>query len=662
MHYRPEIDGLRAVAVLPVILFHGGFTVFSGGYVGVDVFFVISGFLITRILVHDLTQGKFSLIRFYERRARRILPALIFVMLCCIPFAWMWMMPSALKNFSQSLVAVSVFASNILFWRENGYFAAASEEKPLLHTWSLSVEEQYYILFPVFLLMLWRFGRSRAFYAVLAISIVSLLLSEWGWRHKPDANFYFTLTRAWALLSGSICAFIQYGRAESSNNVLSAFGLALIVFAIFYFDEATPYPSVYALVPVVGTALIIIFGTQNTWTAKLLSRDAFVGLGLISYSAYLWHQPLFAFARIRSIYPPEQWLMLLFAAASLILAYFSWRYIEQPFRTKTNPAFLPRNLLFGVALFMSSTFIILGVLGHINGGFSFRFPENSFAQIQENDDWRDNSECHISNQFSEERVTICLSKLKAQKVILIGDSHADAISKYLRFELERNGIGLLTFSRDGCFPILRTSRVPLEAHSECTTFKRKTYRIIEQNPNVPVVIVTRWALNALGTRFDNGEGGIDNAINGLNYVLDHNGNIDKKLDLQKNIAQQLARLSKTNPTIILTQFPEAGWNVSDILLKSNIYRINLVQISTSKISYDIRNLSINDLLHSLSSKKLSVINAHDIFCGTFIKDRCVNFYQNILYYRDDDHPSPNAARLISSRIFASLKLIPVIGE
>ena len=336
MQYRREIDGLRAVAVLPVILFHAGFRIFSGGFVGVDVFFVISGYLITGIIISELEQGRFSILRFYERRARRILPALFFMMLCCIPFAWMWMSPWKFKEFAQSLIAVSVFVSNIFFWRESGYFAAVAEEKPLLHTWSLAVEEQYYVLFPIFLILLWRFGRNPVFYSVVAIAVISLLLSEWGSQNKPTANFYLAPTRAWELLAGSICAFFQFGREQRSNNLLSAFGLALILFAIFYYDENTPFPSVYALAPVVGTALIIMFGAKSTWAAKLLSMRGFVGIGLISYSAYLWHQPLFAFVRIRSIYEPEQWLMLIASVASLALAYFSWRFVEQPFRAKST--------------------------------------------------------------------------------------------------------------------------------------------------------------------------------------------------------------------------------------------------------------------------------------------------------------------------------------
>ena len=170
MKYRSEIDGLRALAVVPVILFHAGFELFSGGFVGVDVFFVISGYLITTILIEDLENQRFSLVSFYERRARRILPALFFVMFVCIPFAWMWMLPIQMKDFSQSLVAVSLFASNVLFWRESGYFDAAAEEKPLLHTWSLAVEEQYYVLFPIFLFLAWRYGKNRVFWMIVAIA------------------------------------------------------------------------------------------------------------------------------------------------------------------------------------------------------------------------------------------------------------------------------------------------------------------------------------------------------------------------------------------------------------------------------------------------------------------------------------------------------------
>ena len=196
MKYRPEIDGLRALAVIPVILFHAGFELFSGGFVGVDVFFVISGYLITTILIEDIENKRFSIVNFYERRARRILPALFFVMLVCISFAWMVLSDAALNKFGSGLIGVSLFLSNVVFWMQQGYFDESAELNPILHTWSLAVEEQYYVLFPIFLILAWRFGKNRVFWTIVAMAAISLLLSEWGWRNKATANFYLAPTRA----------------------------------------------------------------------------------------------------------------------------------------------------------------------------------------------------------------------------------------------------------------------------------------------------------------------------------------------------------------------------------------------------------------------------------------------------------------------------------
>jgi peptidoglycan/LPS O-acetylase OafA/YrhL len=273
MQYRREIDGLRAVAVVPVILFHAGFEVFSGGFVGVDVFFVISGYLITTIIHEEIREGDFSLVRFYERRIRRILPALIVVSLTCIPFAWLWMLPSEFDRFSQSLVAVNIFASNFLFLRENGYFAAASELKPLLHTWSLAVEEQFYVLFPLFLLLTSRLGLKVSLGLLMVLAMFSLGLSEWGARSYPALNFYLLPTRAWELGAGAILAMgitERDGTAGWLGQVASAAGLGMVVSALFLFERFLPTPSFWALVPVIGTALILVFARQDTLVGKLL--------------------------------------------------------------------------------------------------------------------------------------------------------------------------------------------------------------------------------------------------------------------------------------------------------------------------------------------------------------------------------------------------------
>ena len=368
MQYRPEIDGLRAVAVLPVILFHAGFELFSGGYVGVDVFFVISGYLITTILIDDLERGRFSLRRFYERRARRILPALFFVMLCCLPFAWMWMLPAQFKDFSHAFIAVSVFASNILFWQQSGYFAPAAEENPLLHTWSLAVEEQFYIGFPILMLIAWRFGRNPVFWTVAGLSLLSLMLAEWGWRNAPDATFYLLPTRAWELGAGALCALWLHGRAPQARPLPAGLGLGLIVTSVLVYDAATPFPSLYALAPVGGTVLIVLYGGASTLTARLLSGRLVVGIGLISYSAYLWHQPLFAFARLHSQMHPAPELMALLAACALGPAWLSWRYVELPFRRRPRPALPAQRSVFAASGIATAAVLTIGLFGHVTDG------------------------------------------------------------------------------------------------------------------------------------------------------------------------------------------------------------------------------------------------------------------------------------------------------
>lgn len=349
MKYRAEIDGLRALAVIPVILFHAGFELFSGGFVGVDIFFVISGYLITTILIDDLDNGRFNIRKFYERRARRILPALYIVCLISTLFAWLLLTPLDLLNFGNALIGVSTFLSNVVFWQSQGYFAESAELNPLLHTWSLAVEEQYYVIFPLFLLVVWRFGKNKTFWFIIVLSIISLLISEWASRHQVSANFYLAPTRAWELLFGSITAFIIQKHGMNSNNFLSLIGLTAIILAIFIYDENTPFPSVYTLVPVVGAMLLVLFADKNTITAKLLSQKIFVGIGLVSYSAYLWHQPIFAYTRTYygniNLHLYTTYIILF---STGVLSFLSWKYVEIPFRNKhflTNKSILILSIL-----------------------------------------------------------------------------------------------------------------------------------------------------------------------------------------------------------------------------------------------------------------------------------------------------------------------------
>ena len=500
MLYRQEIDGLRAIAVLPVIMFHAGFSWFSGGYVGVDVFFVISGYLITSILLNDLDKGTFSIVKFYERRARRILPALFFVIFVSIPFAWMWMTPNELKNFAQGFVAITFFASNILFWIKEDYFSAPAEENPLLHTWSLAVEEQFYIFFPLILLALWRFGRQPIFYFVLFLTAISFLLSEWGWRNYPAANFYLLPTRAWEIGVGSICAFILYKKQPKGNQLLSFFGLILIFYSILFYTEATPFPSIYTIVPVIGVALIIIYGTGETITAKILKVKIFVGIGLISFSAYLWHQPLFAFARLKSIQEPSEIIFLLLTLASLALAFFSWVVIENPFR---NSKKISTKGIFSLSAAGSLFILSLGLIGHLYEGFDYRVNErikkltNQELKIYEslnlkplkciNTEKKDGNPC----QFTENNDGLSIA--------IIGDSHAARVRWPLEEIAKEFPITGYLVNQGGCPPLIGAYIINGNYEiGHCNSLHKKALEFVKNEKIDVVLLVARWSLYTTG--------------------------------------------------------------------------------------------------------------------------------------------------------------------
>lgn len=452
MQYRAEIDGLRAVAVLPVMLFHAGISGFDGGFIGVDIFFVISGYLISTIIWLDLEQNKFSFANFYERRARRILPALFIVIAVCIPFAWALLPPDKLMDFARSALSTLFFVSNHYFYDQAGYFGAAAETLPLLHTWSLAVEEQFYLLFPVVLILLHRRSGRRKTMATLAfIALVSFALCEIGWRTNPDANFFLAPFRAWELMIGAMCGLALQGQPGRSNPSLSILGLVMILASIVFLDEHTPFPSFIALLPVVGTALVILFSHQDNLSVKFLSFKPLVALGLISYSAYLWHQPVLVFARAMSISEPTMTAMLTLVMLSLILAWLSWHYIEKPFRRRSGNS--NRNRLHfamlaggGVSL---AAFALAAVFAN---GFSNRFEPRSIAAYQAGLD-RPTLLDSCKLGYAQTKPVFCQNgeiNSPVKRIALIGDSHASQWSASLAAQAQPRKWRVDTFAKSAC--------------------------------------------------------------------------------------------------------------------------------------------------------------------------------------------------------------------
>ena len=633
MKYRAEIDGLRALAVVPVILFHAGFELFSGGFVGVDVFFVISGYLITTILIEDIENKRFSIVNFYERRARRILPALFFVMLVCIPFAWMWMYSSQMKDFSQSLVAVSLFASNVLFWHETGYFDTLAEEKPLLHTWSLAVEEQYYVIFPIFLILAWRFGKNRVFWMIVVMAAVSLLLSEWGWRNKATANFYLAPTRAWELFAGSIAAFVVQKQGVQRSNLLALVGLAAIIFSIFVYDKTTLFPSLYALAPVLGTVFLVLYADKETFAAKLLSTKGFVGIGLISYSAYLWHQPLFAFARIISKKHPTIFIMSALAVTSFILAFLSWRFVEKPFR---RSQIVTKTQIFFATLIGMGFFISVGLIGHYKDGFS------------------------VNRSINSEVDTSTLTRTDVP-IYVIGDSHA----RHLISGLASLNIGaVVDMSSPGCIPFRNVDRY--DSRSEVGACARTMNARLDALKDIdePSIII----LSSMGPRYLDGTlfNGKDYArVTGLGVDLITDYTITNhyavfEIGMRQTLSELLSNPNLT--TIFALDVPELGidngcqsqgkaLNIFSYELTDFTRSVTIDKCSVSRVDYEERARGYKELVFRVLKDfpEIHVFDPTDFFCN---QEQCNGVLVDFGFlYRDFDHLSTNGSIYYANTLF-----------
>lgn len=491
MKYRPEIDGLRAVAVIPVIFSHAGASLVSGGYVGVDIFFVISGYLITKILIDDLKNGEFSIRHFYERRARRILPALLFVLFLCIGPAWFLMSKNEFQDFSESLLGAAFFSSNFIFWLQSGYFDTAAELKPLLHTWSLAVEEQFYIFFPVFLALFWRYRRKAIFISILLLAVFSLALAEVGQRYFPIANYYLAPTRIWEIFCGSIAALLVERHGVRAHQGISILGFFLICLAVFTYDRNTPFPGYYTILPVIGSFFLILFANENTFIGWMLSRKVFVFIGLISYSAYLLHQPIFAFTRY--IYSrPEPSLMIFLAFITFPLAYINWRFIEKPFRYTRR---LSQNqVLISAVLSMFFVALLPQLLGH---AYKPRLESISMSQdyveTQKNERFK-----YVGFVCTNKGWDNCNYPEKGKiNILSIGDSHeVDGYnSLYIALENSLDQISLSSSNLGGCPPYRNIRKIVPPTHPDlvkCESLNAKRFDIEYLNSFDVIAVSTMY--------------------------------------------------------------------------------------------------------------------------------------------------------------------------
>jgi peptidoglycan/LPS O-acetylase OafA/YrhL len=384
--YRPEIDGLRGIAVLAAIGWHAQFKVLGldpiqGGFIGIEIFFVISGYLITLIILREMQQDRFTIRGFYERRARRILPILLTVLLASLPFAWLYMLPKAVEEFAGSVLSMLAFGSNFWFWQESSYWSEAGELKPLLHTWSLSLEEQFYVLFPLLLIVLWKVGVRYIVPVFLVIFVGSLMLTQVSVASDPEGTFFLLLPRMWELIAGALLAVLEMNNGRKSNPKLESsmpwMGLVLICAPIFLFHRDLQWPSLLTAIPVVGTMIVIWYTKPEHPAAGLLRWKPIAGIGLISYSFYLWHFPIFAFARVKGPWP-SQWDMVIYILIAFSLSVVTYHLIEKPFRSRrviALPTFVPIILVATVAVFAVSGY------AYVNNGLWGRYTDGQLQML-----------------------------------------------------------------------------------------------------------------------------------------------------------------------------------------------------------------------------------------------------------------------------------------
>ncbi|RWC48877.1 MAG: acyltransferase [Mesorhizobium sp.] len=495
MNYRRDIDGLRAVAVLPVVLYHFGVSAIPGGFTGVDIFFVISGYLISGSLLDDLERGQFSIGRFYWRRARRILPALTFVIVLASIAAWFILLPSDLHEFSLSAIAASTFWSNIYFWKTTNYFSIDAELRPLLHTWSLSVEEQYYIFAPILLYLIYRYASKRWLTVLLPLTVGSFALAVIATSLAPTAGFYLLPTRMWELALGAMLMLRKPPVLASrlAMDLIGLAGFALIAFGFLTISQSDPFPGYNALFPCIGTALLIYAGQDNVdgpapVATRVLRLAPLVWVGLVSYSLYLVHWPINSFVHYLSLKAIGVPTIIAMTVASFALAAFSWKYVEQPFRQKR--AYTAPLPIFAFSATAIALLCAGGLAGALSNGFPQRFPDFSTERIRVGD-WR-NGVCFYEGgtRIEDWNLADCTRTTGfATNVLLWGDSFAAHYVSGLEPNAQKIQANVIQYTYAGCPPDLTYFSY---ARPACTRFNERALSIIHDANIRAVILSGRW--------------------------------------------------------------------------------------------------------------------------------------------------------------------------
>lgn len=656
--YRPDIDGLRTVAVFSVVLYHAkidiaGGQFLSGGYLGVDIFFVISGYLITTLLLTELDRtGQLSILSFYERRIRRLMPALLVVILVSLPFAWRFLLPEQLVDFSKSLIYSLLFASNF-YWDSSlqQYGAETALFKPLLHTWSLAVEEQYYIVFPLLLFAIYKWGRTYLA-TVFSIGILlSLFYAQWMTGHDQSFSFYMMPTRFWELLAGSMCALcLLDGRLPGSNLILRklmpSLGLLLIIVSLLSFQLDQHHPGFLTLIPVLGTVLVICFRHDGNWVTEFLSLRIMVYFGLLSYSLYLWHYPIFAFGRMVETSPSgaDRCVWIALTGIASVVTYYA---IEKPAR---NPRFSMKIL--GSVLLAVAVFIILLSLYWIRGeGIPSRgdYLRDLVQTSKKISVFQNGVDCLSGNKgprFPVAESCVFDYSPGAPTLVLVGDSHAASLAESVRVLAKENHLNFMQITEVGCPHIAGALDVYCESRGEAVS------DILEHVDNPIIIYSARLPLYIEQEMFDNKEGGLEsNGLFSKRGPLFNKGlSKETRPDIRGRdvVTTMSSWINSGYKLVVIYPVPEQGFHVTLALSWHSPPINNVDQLPTLSTRYDVfeeRVASSYAALDQLDSPGLIRVYPEKLFCQRK-SGRCIASESDRLYFAYDNHVSPLGADLI----------------
>lgn len=647
-HYRPDVDGLRAVAVLAVVLYHAQATWVPGGYVGVDIFFVISGFIITRVIAAEIDAGSFRLTDFYERRIRRIFPALFVVIWASLVFGWFLLLPENFENFAKSIVQASIFTVNFFFFDEAGYFGPTAAEQPLLHLWSLAIEEQFYVIFPLLLLAIARWWPGRRASILIGLSLASLIGAIVAVRYDVDLAFYLMPFRLWELALGALLAIgIVPALHGGAQHVTGMIGIAALTASIFGFSHETLFPGESALLPCLGAALVIHSGPQAV-SGRLLSLKPLVAVGLISYAFYLWHWPLLVYAHYAKIDPLSGSEALSLVALAALLATLSLYLIERPIRDRNGIA--SRKTVFAGGFAAIAMTVGIGLWIDETDGMPDRLKPETLALLQSPDvaygvardrcrppsgAYKKQAEAIAARAYR--KVCFMGDETAAQDVLVFGDSHAIAFFPALDAAGREGGFGVTGVGKDNCPPAVGLTRYTGAPEAGCNAFIENTMQYIEMSKPKAVVIVARWPFYVEGS-------GIGQEPRSL-MAFAREGVSGNPEEIRLGMARTIERIEEAGARVILVgPVPEIGVHVPSTLARSRMFG-RPGTFAPKKADVAKRHAQSDAVLQSLAAEyELDLVAPTATLCD---EDACRVTQDGVSLYSDDDHLSRYGATMLA---------------